>query len=305
MHELTEEIIKYIKRNNLSEIKSLISKNERLPASEINFLLGLSNFDEINDLLQNWPQKEDTDCIIKSQIDDNLSNKSKERGKDKKESSNPAKNEKNKSSSKKNSFTGTGDSENDDSSIAIKKAAFRHTNKMCAKVHDPAAIIQKYKINQAYPDKVLTIFYDVFKNHIKECDFEQAAIVAKKIVDELVRTDKIKDRELVASKKLNLSNKANPELCQNVYNGTISPERYIAMTIEEMKSEDLKKREEKMKQDQLMDSQLPKLQADTTMFKCSRCKQSKTTYYQLQTRSADEPMTNYITCCVCGHKWKF
>jgi transcription elongation factor S-II len=40
------------------------------------------------------------------------------------------------------------------------------------------------------------------------------------------------------------------------------------------------------------------------MFTCSKCKSDKTTYYQLQTRSADEPMTTFVTCMNCGKKWK-
>jgi transcription elongation factor S-II len=40
------------------------------------------------------------------------------------------------------------------------------------------------------------------------------------------------------------------------------------------------------------------------LFKCGKCKSIKTTYYQMQTRSADEPMTTYVTCKGCGHKWK-
>lgn len=40
------------------------------------------------------------------------------------------------------------------------------------------------------------------------------------------------------------------------------------------------------------------------LFKCGRCKSTKTDYYQLQTRSADEPMTTYVTCKNCGSKWK-
>lgn len=40
-------------------------------------------------------------------------------------------------------------------------------------------------------------------------------------------------------------------------------------------------------------------------FECRRCKSMKTTYYQLQTRSADEPMTTYVTCLKCNNKWKF
>lgn len=40
------------------------------------------------------------------------------------------------------------------------------------------------------------------------------------------------------------------------------------------------------------------------LFKCGKCKSAKTSYYQMQTRSADEPMTTYVTCRNCGHKWK-
>jgi DNA-directed RNA polymerase subunit M/transcription elongation factor TFIIS len=40
-------------------------------------------------------------------------------------------------------------------------------------------------------------------------------------------------------------------------------------------------------------------------FKCAKCRQWKTTYYELQTRSADEPMTVFVTCHVCKSTWKF
>ena len=43
----------------------------------------------------------------------------------------------------------------------------------------------------------------------------------------------------------------------------------------------------------------------TDIFKCGKCKQRKTTYYQMQTRSADEPMTTFVTCLVCENRWKF
>lgn len=42
----------------------------------------------------------------------------------------------------------------------------------------------------------------------------------------------------------------------------------------------------------------------TGMFKCGKCKSVKTTYYQMQTRSADEPMTTYVTCMECSNRWK-
>jgi len=41
------------------------------------------------------------------------------------------------------------------------------------------------------------------------------------------------------------------------------------------------------------------------MFQCGKCKNWKCTYTQAQTRSADEPMTTFVTCTVCNNRWKF
>jgi len=35
-------------------------------------------------------------------------------------------------------------------------------------------------------------------------------------------------------------------------------------------------------------------------FKCRKCKSEKTSVSQAQTRSADEPMTTFVTCLECG-----
>jgi DNA-directed RNA polymerase subunit M/transcription elongation factor TFIIS len=42
----------------------------------------------------------------------------------------------------------------------------------------------------------------------------------------------------------------------------------------------------------------------TDRFKCHRCGQKQCSYYQLQTRSADEPMTTFIKCLVCNNEWR-
>jgi DNA-directed RNA polymerase subunit M/transcription elongation factor TFIIS len=42
----------------------------------------------------------------------------------------------------------------------------------------------------------------------------------------------------------------------------------------------------------------------TDQFKCRRCQKKECTYYELQTRSADEPMTIFITCLNCGKEWR-
>ena len=48
----------------------------------------------------------------------------------------------------------------------------------------------------------------------------------------------------------------------------------------------------------------PKIEASTDNFTCYRCKSKKCSYYELQTRSADEPMTTFVTCLDCGCRWK-
>jgi DNA-directed RNA polymerase subunit M/transcription elongation factor TFIIS len=42
----------------------------------------------------------------------------------------------------------------------------------------------------------------------------------------------------------------------------------------------------------------------TDQFKCRRCGKRECTYYELQTRSADEPMTCFISCLNCGKEWR-
>jgi DNA-directed RNA polymerase subunit M/transcription elongation factor TFIIS len=44
--------------------------------------------------------------------------------------------------------------------------------------------------------------------------------------------------------------------------------------------------------------------AMTYSFKCSKCRERKCIYQELQLRSADEPMTLFITCLNCGHRWR-
>lgn len=61
----------------------------------------------------------------------------------------------------------------------------------------------------------------------------------------------------------------------------------------------------KLKMRDLAREEAKKNEADYEgIFVCRKCKSKKTHYYQMQTRSADEPMTTYVTCLDCGTKWK-
>jgi len=110
----------------------------------------------------------------------------------------------------------------------------------------------------------------------------------------------------ITSLYLNLKDKSNPHLREKVINEVISPVEFCNMSSAEMASEE-KKEEIKKIQDQnlFLARGAESQQAETDQFKCGKCKSRKCKYYQMQTRSADEPMTTFVTCCNCNNHWKF
>jgi|SaaInlV_100m_DNA_2_1039680.scaffolds.fasta_scaffold35038_1 transcription elongation factor S-II len=93
----------------------------------------------------------------------------------------------------------------------------------------------------------------------------------------------------------------NPELLRKIINNEIEIEYLVDMKPEELYPEHWKKILERQ-QNTAMDKEKEKEYTD--QFKCRKCKMRKCTYYMLQTRSADEPMTAFITCINCKNKWK-
>ena len=80
-------------------------------------------------------------------------------------------------------------------------------------------------------------------------------------------------------------------------------ENIASMSYQELFPEIWKKMmDDKYKREKLLYEE--KQEAMTDQFKCARCKSRKCTYYELQTRSADEAMTIFITCINCGNRWK-
>jgi len=105
---------------------------------------------------------------------------------------------------------------------------------------------------------------------------------------------------------VNLKDKNNPGLRESIVSGDLSIERFSTMSSEEMASEERKAADSKIKEENLFASYAAAEQeAETDAFQCGRCKQRKCRYRQAQTRSADEPMTTFVTCTVCNNRWKF
>jgi len=115
-----------------------------------------------------------------------------------------------------------------------------------------------------------------------------------------------KYKNRIKSRVMNLRDKRNPALKQMVADGDISPERFANMTAEEMATDDLRAEREKMTKQAINEHQLATSAGTSTgQFKCHRCGKRKTSYSQVQTRSADEPMTTFVYCNECGNRWKF
>ena len=93
------------------------------------------------------------------------------------------------------------------------------------------------------------------------------------------------------------------EIAEQLLNGELSPQKYVYMTHQEMNmgrwSELI---ERKKKRDE--SKYAKNIEASTDMFTCKKCRSKKCTYYELQTRSADEPATIFVTCLECGKNWK-
>jgi len=103
----------------------------------------------------------------------------------------------------------------------------------------------------------------------------------------------------------NVKDVKNASLRYQLLSGQLTGKRLAHMSYEELANPELKsvrKEIEKKKNEERMIGK--QSEGTCELFTCGKCKQKKTSYYQMQTRGADEPMTVFITCAVCGNRWK-
>jgi len=103
--------------------------------------------------------------------------------------------------------------------------------------------------------------------------------------------------------KMIFHNLKNDIIVEKLKQNVIKPHEVSFLTHVELLPEKWKQ-EIQDKKFRLENKFFPKIEASTDNFTCGKCKSKACTYYQLQTRSADEPMTTFVTCTQCGNRWK-
>ena len=95
----------------------------------------------------------------------------------------------------------------------------------------------------------------------------------------------------------------NKRLLNRLKDGEFKPEDLAFLDAQTMFPEHWKELiDEKYKRDKILYE--VRTEHATDIYQCGRCRKRMCTYYELQTRSADEPTTIFVTCLNCGKRWK-
>lgn len=134
----------------------------------------------------------------------------------------------------------------------------------------------------------------VFNYTIRECNFRKLVKKWENPTFTQIYIDRL---------RMIYSNMKSAKVIDGLCSGDILPQSIAFMTHQEFQPEkwnpliDKKTKRDASKCDK-------KVGASTAMFTCSRCKSKNCTYYEMQTRSADEPATIFITCLNCDKHWR-
>ena len=106
----------------------------------------------------------------------------------------------------------------------------------------------------------------------------------------------------------NIKDEKNTEFREKIIKGEITPEELCTMDALEMMNKNKQKEREQLIEDKVnqdrSDWNEKHANAIEGVYKCKACGGTKTKTSEMQTRSADEPMTLYITCLNCGKTWR-
>ncbi|EDO16168.1 hypothetical protein Kpol_1026p15 [Vanderwaltozyma polyspora DSM 70294] len=164
--------------------------------------------------------------------------------------------------------------------------------------------------NHKLRDMVIKAFYDALA---KGSEHPPKSILAtcKSIEEEMNKAYDCDSNEKSYKERYrviysNIISKNHQDLKHKINNGDITAVFLANCDTKELAPEHLKQKMEEITRQNLFNAQGATIERSVTdRFTCGKCKEKKVSYYQLQTRSADEPLTTFCTCEACGNRWKF
>jgi transcription elongation factor S-II len=156
-----------------------------------------------------------------------------------------------------------------------------------------------------FRNKIVGKYMNLLKNHVLAKNLEigvfNYTINASKVKKIVKKWDNSYFVQIYIDRTRTLFyNLTNKKLLKSIINYEIKPQQLANMTHQEMDMDKWKNMIEKKKQ---RDKSKTEERMIEGAFKCKKCGSEKTSYYQMQTRSADEPMTTFVQC-ECGNRWK-
>ena len=157
-------------------------------------------------------------------------------------------------------------------------------------------ILQQIADKHSITPTVVAINFEkgIFNYTIRECNFKNLVKKWENPTFTQIYIDRL---------RMVFNNLSSPTIIDGLISGDILPQAVAFMTHQEIQPDKWNPLiEKKTKRDASKCDK--KVGASTAMFTCSRCKSKNCTYYEMQTRSADEPATIFITCLNCDKHWR-
>lgn len=195
------------------------------------------------------------------------------------------------------------------STIDEHGAKDRSAEKDAPKGLEPLGIENMPDRERPIREKGVTMCYDALAfDNLSESTLivSRAIAIEYSIYEKVDRTTGNDYRSRLREMYLHLR-EANAALRDAIVRGeTIQAKDVINLSRDELANETIKAETAAIEKANLFAAQgAGETEAETFAFKCGKCGQNRTRYYQMQTRSADEPMTTFVTCINCSNKWKF
>lgn len=162
--------------------------------------------------------------------------------------------------------------------------------------------------SEKFRSTIIESIHKIIDNKIKATNIERS--IYNKTIDESIEKTIIKKWTNYLFVQLYLDRLKyvyfilqNKNIVNKINEGTIKSYEIAYKSHQDLYPEKWESQIENKKQ-RIENKYFPKIEASTDAYTCRKCKTNRCTYYQVQIRSADEPMTTFVTCVDCGTRWR-